>query len=220
MKIIALVGLSGSGKTRLVTRLIPEFRNRGLKVAVIKRCSQDFLIDVEGKDSWHYREAGAAAVALTSPRDMAVLRKAAAPDPRLVARNYLSRADVVLVEGGKGVRGLKKIEVVRQGVGLDILTPAEELLAVVTDGPVATDRPVFSPEDAAALADFLLASLEEEMADIQLEVDGREVAMNPFVRKIVENTVLGMLKSLSDVPGDPATIRLTIARREEKHEKP
>jgi molybdopterin-guanine dinucleotide biosynthesis protein B len=220
MKIIALVGLSGSGKTRLVTRLIPEFRNRGLKVAVIKRCSQDFLIDVEGKDSWHYREAGAAAVALTSPRDMAVLRKAAAPDPRLVARNYLSRADVVLVEGGKGVRGLKKIEVMRQGVGLDILTPAEELLAVVTDGPVTTDRPVFSPEDAAALADFLLASLEEEMADIQLEVDGREVAMNPFVRKIVENTVLGMLKSLSDVPGDPATIRLTIARREEKHEKP
>ena len=220
MKLVAVVGLSGSGKTRLISRLIPEFRKRGLEVAVIKRCSREFLIDVEGKDSWRYREAGASAVALTSPQDMAVLRKAAAAsDPRVVARNDLGRADFVLVEGGKGLRGLKKIEVVRREVGLDLLTPAEELLAVVADGPVATDRPVFGPEDAAALAEFLLARLEEDMADIRLEVDGREVEMNPFVRKIVENTVLGMVRSLNDVPGDPVTIRLTIARRDDEHEK-
>jgi len=220
MKIVAFVGLSGSGKTRLITRLIPEFRNRGLKVAVVKRCSQDFLIDVEGKDSWRYREAGATEVALTSPRDMAVLRKAGALDPRLVARRYFGRADIVLVEGGKGLRSLKKIEVVQQEAGPDLLTPAGELLAAVASGPVATDRPVFAPGDVGALADYVLAHVEEEMADIELEVDGREVEMNPFVRKIIENTVLGMIRSLSDVPGDPATIRLTIARREEKHEKP
>ncbi|MDH4198087.1 MAG: molybdopterin-guanine dinucleotide biosynthesis protein B [Candidatus Aminicenantes bacterium] len=220
MKLIAVVGLSGSGKTRLITRLIPEFRKRGLEVAVIKRCSREFLIDVEGKDSWRYREAGAGAVALTSPQGTAVLRKAAAaPDPRIVARNDLGRADVVLVEGGKKLRGLEKIEVVRREVGLDLLTPAEELIAVVADGPVATGRPVFGPEDSAALAEFLLARLEEEMADIRLEVDGRELTLNPFVRKIVENTVRGMVKSLNDVPADPMTIRLTIARREDDHEK-
>lgn len=220
MKLIAVVGLSGSGKTRLITRLIPEFRKRGLKVAVIKRCSREFLVDVEGKDSWRYREAGAEAVVLNSPQGMAVLREtAAAPDPRLVARNDLGGADVVLLEGGKKLRGLAKVEVVRREVGLDLLTPAEDLIAVVADGPVDTDRPVFGPDDTAALAEFLLARLEEEMADIRLEVDGRELTLNPFVRKIVENTVLGMVKSLNDVPGDPRTIRLTIARREDEHEK-
>ncbi len=220
MKLVAVVGLSGSGKTRLITRLLPEFRRRGLDVAVIKRCGRDFLVDIEGKDSWQYREAGAGKVVLTSPRDLAVLHRTdAAPDPRAIAWSDLDRADLVLVEGGKSLGGLKKIEVVRREVGLDVLTAPEELVAVVADGPVDTERPVFGPEDIAPLAEFLLTRLEEEMADIRLEVDGRDIGLNPFVRKIMENTILGLVRSLDDVPENPRAVRLTIERRDE-HEKP
>ena len=51
MRIVAVVGLSETGKTRLVVRLIEEFRRRGLRVAAVKRCSHGFSLDTEGKDS-------------------------------------------------------------------------------------------------------------------------------------------------------------------------
>ena len=212
MKLIAVVGLSGSGKTRLITRLIPEFRKRGLEVAVIKRCSREFLIDVEGKDSWRFREAGAEAVALTSPRGMAVLRKAtAASDPRFIARNDLVRADIVLVEGGKKLRGLKKVEVVRREVGLDLLTPAEDLVAVVADGPVATDRPVFGPDDTAVQAEFLLTRLEKETSDLPLE---DAFAKRYFARR--DQRVLGILRKstvgIAGAGGLGSNVALSLAR--------
>ena len=50
------------------------------------------------------------------------------------------------------------------------------------------------------------------MADITLEVDGREVAMNPFVRTFIERTVLGMVTSLSGIDPEPKRISLVIDR--------
>jgi hypothetical protein len=50
------------------------------------------------------------------------------------------------------------------------------------------------------------------MADITLEVDGREVNMNPFVRTFVERTVLGMVTSLSGIDPEPKKISLVIDR--------
>ena len=50
------------------------------------------------------------------------------------------------------------------------------------------------------------------MADITLEVDGREVAMNPFVRTFIEKTVLGMITSLSGIDPEPKRISLVIDR--------
>ena len=51
------------------------------------------------------------------------------------------------------------------------------------------------------------------MADITLEVDGREVAMNPFVRTFIERTILGMVTSLSGIDPEPQRISLVIDRR-------
>jgi hypothetical protein len=50
------------------------------------------------------------------------------------------------------------------------------------------------------------------MADITLEVDGREVNMNPFVRTFIERTVLGMVTSLSGIDPEPKKIALVIDR--------
>jgi hypothetical protein len=52
------------------------------------------------------------------------------------------------------------------------------------------------------------------MADIKLEVDGREVNLNPFVRTFIEKTVLGMVTSLSGIDPEPKTISLVIDRKE------
>jgi len=50
------------------------------------------------------------------------------------------------------------------------------------------------------------------MTDIALEVDGREVNMNEFVRTFIERTVLGMITSLSGVDPEPKKITLVIDR--------
>jgi hypothetical protein len=52
------------------------------------------------------------------------------------------------------------------------------------------------------------------MTHITLEVDGREVNLNPFVRTIIERTVVGMVTSLSGIDPQPRVIRLVIDRAE------
>jgi hypothetical protein len=43
-------------------------------------------------------------------------------------------------------------------------------------------------------------------------VDGQKVPLNPFVRSFIENTVLGMVTSLTGVEPDPRKISLAIDR--------
>lgn len=50
------------------------------------------------------------------------------------------------------------------------------------------------------------------MSGVTLEVDGREVNMNPFVRTIFENTIRGMVSSLSGLSPDPDTITIIIRK--------
>ncbi len=59
MKIFGLAGWSGSGKTSLLIRLLPEFIRSGLTISTIKHAHHHFDVDQPGKDSWAHRQAGA-----------------------------------------------------------------------------------------------------------------------------------------------------------------
>jgi molybdopterin-guanine dinucleotide biosynthesis adapter protein len=220
MKTVAIVGASGSGKTRLITGLIAELKRRGLRTCVLKHCAHGFALDTEGKDTWNFAEAGADGVAMLGPGEWAVRMKARdvpEPDLRALARRLFADADVVLVEGGKTAR-FKKIEVLRTGVSGALLTAGEELLAVVSDAPApdSAPAPFFEPSQTFEICEFILSRGEDVMADITLEVDGREVNMNPFVQTIFENTIRGMVSSLSGVDPDPETIKVVIRRGKEE----
>jgi molybdopterin-guanine dinucleotide biosynthesis protein MobB len=214
MRTVAVVGLSGTGKTRLVVRLIGELRGRGLRVAAVKRCSHGFTLDTEGKDTADFDRAGADGVAMISPEAWAAVRRSGSADAPALAARLFPEADVVLIEGGKGAPGLPKVEVLRAGVSEALTCRPEELLAVVTDGPRPGGLPVpaFGPNEAARLADLILTVEEAPMADIKLEVDGREVNLNAFVRGFIEKTVLAMVTSLSGVDPEPKRISLVIDR--------
>ncbi|MCU0243599.1 MAG: molybdopterin-guanine dinucleotide biosynthesis protein B [Acidobacteria bacterium] len=221
MRIAAVVGYSGSGKTRLVVRLVGELRRRGLRVAAVKRCSHGFALDTEGKDTAAFAAAGAEGVAMVSPEGWAALADAPRPDARALARRLFPGAAVVLIEGGKDVRGTRKIEVLRAGVAEIPVSRPEELLALVADAPRdgGPSVPVFGPDDVGPLCDLILEQ-EEDMADIRLEVDGREVNLNPFVRTFIERTVLGMVTSLSGIDPEPGRISLVIDRAGDKPPAP
>lgn len=156
MKIVAVVGPSGSGKTTLLARLIPELGSRGLKVGVIKHTHKDVSLDTEGKDTWTFAEAGAGTVGIVTPSRAAVFMKSA-PEVENLARRFFADADIVLVEGGKAIGGLKKISVVREGAER-IEVPPRELLAVISDGPAGGDAPVLRTTQTKELADLLVAA--------------------------------------------------------------
>ena len=46
--IVVICGVKNSGKTTLITKLIPKFTSLGYKVATIKHDGHDFDADVEG----------------------------------------------------------------------------------------------------------------------------------------------------------------------------
>jgi hypothetical protein len=152
---------------------------------------------------------------MISPEDWAAFGKGPAADVSGLAARLFPEVDVVLVEGGKDIPGTCKIEVLRTGVSEVPASSSGELIAVVTDRPLL-DRlaaaPVFGPDDISRIADLILSLEEAKMADITLEVDGREVNMNPFVRTFIERTVMGMITSLSGIDPEPKRISLVIDR--------
>ncbi len=214
MKIVSVVGFSGAGKTRLVVRLIEELKRRGLRVAAVKRCSHGFSLDTEGKDTAEFGRAGADGVAMISPEGWAALGRPETVTARELGARLFPDAAVVLVEGGKDEAGTPRIEVLRAGVSEAPVSRPADLLAVVSDRPLSggAPAPVLGPDQTARLADLILSLEEADMADIRLEVDGREVNLNPFVRTIFERTVVGMVTSLSGIGPEPKRITLVIDR--------
>lgn len=163
MKVVCFAGYSGSGKTRLLERLIPAFKQRGQRVSVIKHAHHQFDIDYPGKDSFRHREAGAFEVVVASSRRLALIREFEQEAPlsvhQLVAELDAS-VDWVLIEGLKQ-SDLNKIEVWRASAHKPAQYPHDQLImAVATDAPSGlpqtTPRPVLDLNDADMVVNWLL----------------------------------------------------------------
>lgn len=158
MRLVGLCGWSGAGKTTLLSRLIPELRARGHKVATIKHAHHGFDIDKPGKDSHVHREAGASEVLVASSRRWALiheLRDEAEPSLSDLL-SHLSPAHLVLVEGFKR-DGHPKVEVHRIALGKPLLQPDDSCIrAVASDTHLDIAVPVLDLNDPTGIADFLL----------------------------------------------------------------
>jgi molybdopterin-guanine dinucleotide biosynthesis protein B len=102
--VVGVTGRSGSGKTSLLTLLIPALSDRGLLVGVVKHSSHGFFADRPGKDSYRLYESGAQAVVLVSGEQRATFtrlqpRRAAGPSLADAVNALPERLDLVLAEG-------------------------------------------------------------------------------------------------------------------------
>lgn len=53
--VLEVIRYSGLGKTTLIEKLIPELRQDGVRLAVIKHTSHQHELDLPGKDSYRLR---------------------------------------------------------------------------------------------------------------------------------------------------------------------
>ncbi len=101
MKVICIVGKSKTDKSGFVERLIKELKSRGLRIGALKYHKHgDFEMDIEGKDTWKYANAGADTVAISSSVKFAVIRKAKEEmgiDD--ICNKYFSDSDIVIADG-------------------------------------------------------------------------------------------------------------------------
>ena len=148
--------VSNTGKTTLTEKLISEIVRKGFRVGAVKSDAHGFSIDVPGKDSWRFAKAGAKAVAIVGPNQYALIQETEQKKDLDEVVNAMKDIDIVLVEGFK-LSGKQKIEVVRREKGMQTVTPAEELIAVVTDvtnGHFSV--PTFSLDDYEKISDFII----------------------------------------------------------------
>ena len=73
---LAFVGRSGSGKTSLILRLIPEFIKLNLRVGTLKHTHHIQSFDQPEKDSWKHRQAGSEQTVVLSDKEIGIFSAA------------------------------------------------------------------------------------------------------------------------------------------------
>jgi len=155
----SFVGRSNTGKTTVIERLIPILVGKGLKVAVIKHHPHDFEIDIPGKDTYRYKQAGATMSILASPGKVAVVEDTETElTLEEIITRYIHDVNLLIVEGFKREE-IPKIEVFQRKEGADMPVCAEDknLIAVITDESIDTLLPVFARDDVGGVAEFILS---------------------------------------------------------------
>ncbi|MDM2833020.1 molybdopterin-guanine dinucleotide biosynthesis protein MobB [Citrobacter sp. Cpo091] len=158
--LLAIAAWSGTGKTTLLKKLIPELRARGIRPGLIKHTHHNMDVDKPGKDSYELRKAGAAQTLVASQQRWALMVETP-EEPELdlaylVSRMDAATLDLVLVEGFKH-EPVAKIVLFRDDCGHspEELAIDEYVIAVASDVPLAVDVPLLDINDIQQIADFV-----------------------------------------------------------------
>ena len=221
--VISIIGWSGVGKTTFFEKLITVLKNKGIRLGVIKQDGHEFDVDKEGKDTWRFSQAGADKVAIYNGKHGAVMLNT--PTDIDSVLSHMTDVDLIITEGCHE-REFPQIEVHRAGFDSLRCDRPKQLVAIITDEELPNDVPQFGFSEVVKVAEFILsltglddecaqgyrdivAGRKEQSSGVRLVVDGREVAMMPFVQDIIREVNVGLLKTLRDAEAKDGS-RITI----------
>jgi molybdopterin-guanine dinucleotide biosynthesis protein B len=157
-QIVAVSGVKNSGKTTLLSKLIPALKARGVTAAVIKHDGHRFAADREGTDTCRLLAAGAVGAAIFDGEKFQAVKYGSVTEKELFG--LYPEADILLLEGFKHER-YPRVEIVRKGVSEKPVCDPASIFALVTDTDAALPGvPRFGLEDVDALAALLVERLE------------------------------------------------------------
>lgn len=142
--ILGFAAPSGTGKTTLLTQLIPQLKELGIRVGLIKHSHHNFQIDKPGKDSFRLREAGATPVMLVSSHRRAIITEFPSPQEPVLNEQLShfdqSCLDLILVEGFKS-ENFPKIELHRPSLKKPLrYLDDHSIIAIASDQKLSLER--------------------------------------------------------------------------------
>lgn len=165
--VLGFCAYSGTGKTTLLKKLIPELNRRGIRLAVIKHAHHDFDVDIPGKDSYEMRKAGARQMLVASHVRWALMTEDEVDDapklPHLLQQIEQDKVDIVLVEGFKKLE-LPKIELHRAAHGKPFIHTQDDniqAIACCEETQLPSDLRRLDINNVGQIADFVIEYAEQ-----------------------------------------------------------
>lgn len=160
--LLGFAAWSGTGKTTLLRKLIPQLKADGIRIAAIKHTHHDVDFDLPGKDSYEMRKAGADQVLVaSSKRSMLITENASEqqePDLQsLLEQLNHSEIDLILIEGFKH-EPIPRIEIHRSSVGKPLLYPDDPqiiAIALTSSEPITPTIPRLDLDNSAEIVEFI-----------------------------------------------------------------
>ncbi len=155
---------SNTGKTTVITSLLPLLAQHNIRVSVIKHAHHQFDIDHAGKDSYRIREAGAVQTLIASNQRWAMMTEmtrtptgnTAADLANLITQINPDYADLILVEGFKQA-SIDKIEIYRPSLQQPLLADTDtRIIAIASDAPIDSNKPQIALNEPMALCQFIM----------------------------------------------------------------
>lgn len=135
--LLGFAASSGTGKTTLLTKLIPLLTKKGIRIAIIKHSHHNVELDNPKKDSYKLRKAGAQQTIIASPKRTSIIIEHPEQEDSTLeqALSHLKTEtlDLVLVEGFKFAE-FPKIELHRKELNRPYFYPEDKnIIAIATD---------------------------------------------------------------------------------------
>jgi len=216
VKVIGIVGYKGSGKTHLGINLSEELRRRGYTVAIVKHVQGS--LDLPDKDTALYRRHCDELIAISNEGVTEFFEGKINFEEAVDSLD----GDFIIVEGFKEKKSFPKILCLREKDEEKKLSDGLEI-ALVGKGNFDSDRDISTIADLVVEKAFKLPNLDcgdcgfdtcyglaKEILkgkrrvgdctrlrrDVEVQVAGEPMELNPFVADILRKTVRGFLSGL------------------------
>jgi molybdopterin-guanine dinucleotide biosynthesis protein B len=213
MKIVGVAGTKNTGKTTLVTKIVQELTNRGYHVTTIKHTHHDF--DLEGKDTWKHREAGAELVVGSGENTFFLMKGKMELDKIINIVEKIKDPDYIVIEGLKH-SNYSKISTTEAKNDFTITNvnvfdlkerDIESLVDLIEERSYGiipyADCGECGFDNCLEMAQAIVKGEASEasckmrkLMEVKLFIGDERVPLNPFVQDFIKNTVMGMVKTL------------------------
>ncbi len=200
-QVLAFVGYHNSGKTTLIRKVAQTLKNRGYSVGIIKSTKHNLQpFDKPGSDTDLYVKDGLDSWAVVTPSSVISVVPNQNQGLSALAISLFPHADIVLCEGFKHAKDVKKIEVARSSISEGLIKDTTNgVIAIVSDFEVEGIKR-FDFDEIEKLCDFiedtLHLSAQKREDEVYLIVNNRRIPLKRFVRDSLKGTICGYVASL------------------------
>jgi len=153
-KIISIVGRKNSGKSTLISKLIPYYRQRGFSVSVLKNTHHEIFKEEEGKDTGRFLTNGADSVILSDKKHFRLIKNREINSNIDIINRYFEDSDIIFIEGDKQ-SSLKKIEIIGQSKESPLFQDIKNVQFLISDKKIESSLEIFKRDEIDLIADAI-----------------------------------------------------------------